>query len=81
MSRDSSQKHCVVPFISEELGDNPDTQIKELYQGRAAIEKEYATKLQSLTKRAADKKARMEVRYIVGEDPTKAWDNSTLKRR
>jgi len=52
-----------------------------LYQGRAAIEKEYATKLQSLTKRAADKKARMEVRYIVGEDPTKAWDNSTLKRR
>jgi hypothetical protein len=52
-----------------------------MYQARAAIEREYAAKLQTLTRKAMDKKAKMEVRYIVGENPTKSWDSSTLKRR
>jgi hypothetical protein len=46
-----------------------------------AIEREYAAKLQALTRKAVDKKAKMEARYIVGEDPTKNWDTSTLRRR
>lgn len=53
--------------------------VRELYQGRAAIEREHAAKLQTLAKKAADKKARMESRFIIGEDPTKSWDTSTLQ--
>ncbi|KAK0188060.1 hypothetical protein F5146DRAFT_1207876 [Armillaria mellea] len=45
-----------------------------------ALEREYATKLQALTKKAVDKKSKMESSFVVGDDPTKAWDDRTLKQ-
>ncbi|XP_006462400.1 hypothetical protein AGABI2DRAFT_73127 [Agaricus bisporus var. bisporus H97] len=54
--------------------------VRELYQSRTAIEREYAAKLQNLSKKAAEKKAKMEARFILGEDPTRSWDVTTLKR-
>ncbi|KAF9005437.1 hypothetical protein BDQ17DRAFT_1389780 [Cyathus striatus] len=55
-------------------------QVREIYRERAALEREYAGKLQLLTKKAAEKKAKMEVSYVVGDDPTKSWDTNTLKQ-
>ena len=46
-----------------------------------ALEREYATKLQLLVKKAADKKAKMEQSIAVGSEPSKAWDANTLKSR
>ncbi|KAJ3547629.1 hypothetical protein NMY22_g1574 [Coprinellus aureogranulatus] len=53
--------------------------IREIYAQRAALEREYAGKLQVLAKKAADKKAKMEQQIAVGPDPSKAWDAGTLK--
>ncbi|KAG8960734.1 hypothetical protein FRC03_006171 [Tulasnella sp. 419] len=60
------------------LGD-----VRELIRERAVLEKEYATKLQALTRKAAEKR---NVRGVVasrvlGDDPIKAWDDSTLRQR
>ncbi|TEB30594.1 hypothetical protein FA13DRAFT_1755022 [Coprinellus micaceus] len=52
--------------------------IRELYTQRAALEREYATKLQALVRKAADKKAKMEQRIAVGPEPSKALDAGTL---
>ncbi|SJL07594.1 related to BZZ1-Myo3/5p-Bee1p-Vrp1p actin assembly complex component [Armillaria ostoyae] len=54
--------------------------VRDLYRDRVALEREYATKLQALTKKAADKKSKMESSFVVGDDPTKAWDERTLKQ-
>ena len=56
-------------------------QIRELYTQRAALEREYATKLQVLVRKAADKKAKMEQRIVVGPEPSKALDTGTLNSR
>jgi hypothetical protein len=55
--------------------------IRELYTQRAALEREYATKLQALVRKAADKKAKMEQRIAVGPEPSKALDAGTLNSR
>ncbi|KZV73725.1 hypothetical protein PENSPDRAFT_732757 [Peniophora sp. CONT] len=52
--------------------------VRELYRDRAALEKEYAAKLQLLTKKAVDKKAKKMAPAVVGDDPTKAWSEETL---
>ncbi|KAG6889878.1 hypothetical protein C0995_013852 [Termitomyces sp. Mi166 len=44
---------------------------------RAALEREYAAKLQTLHKKAGEKKYKMEAALAVGEHPTKAWDSNT----
>lgn len=46
-----------------------------------ALERDYATKLQALARKAAEKKAKVESEVVLGDDPTKAWDESTLKKR
>jgi hypothetical protein len=56
-------------------------QVRDLYRDRAALERDYAAKLQLLAKKAADKKSKMEASFVVGEDPTKAWNTNTLKQR
>ena len=56
-------------------------QIRDLHRERAALEREYATKLQLLVKKAAEKKARKMPALVVGSEPTKAWDDSVIKRR
>ncbi|KAL0961378.1 hypothetical protein HGRIS_006332 [Hohenbuehelia grisea] len=54
--------------------------VREIYRDRVALEREYAAKLQALARRAADKKIKMEASFVVGEDPTKTWNESTLKQ-
>ncbi|KAI0647754.1 hypothetical protein C8Q79DRAFT_951721 [Trametes meyenii] len=54
--------------------------VRELHKERAALEREYATKLQLLAKKAAEKKSRKISALVVGAEPTKAWDESTFTR-
>ena len=56
-------------------------QIRDLHRERAALEREYATKLQLLVKKAAEKKARKMPALVVGSEPTKAWDENTIRQR
>jgi hypothetical protein len=56
-------------------------QVRDLYRDIAALEKDYAAKLQLLVKKAAEKKVKAEALIVVGEEPAKAWDRSTLKRK
>ncbi|KAG6889811.1 hypothetical protein C0992_003926 [Termitomyces sp. T32_za158] len=48
------------------------------FHNYAALEREYAVKLQTLSKKASEKKYKMETALAVGEHPTKAWDSNTL---
>lgn len=52
-----------------------------MYRDRVLLEREYAAKLQLLTKKAADKKSKMEASIVVGTDPTKSWDTNTLRQK
>ncbi|CAA7269111.1 unnamed protein product [Cyclocybe aegerita] len=54
--------------------------VRELYSARVALEREYAGKLQVLTKKAFDKKARAQSAFVVGNEPTKAWDANVLRQ-
>ncbi|KAI0669220.1 hypothetical protein C8Q78DRAFT_1042286 [Trametes maxima] len=54
--------------------------VRELHKERAVLEREYATKLQLLAKKAAEKKSRKISALVVGAEPTKAWDESTFTK-
>lgn len=54
--------------------------VRELYNARAALERDYAAKLQLLAKKAGEKKSKMGSLFILGNDPTKSWDANTLKQ-
>ncbi|KAF9499043.1 hypothetical protein BDN71DRAFT_1480868 [Pleurotus eryngii] len=54
--------------------------VREIHREQAAIEREYAAKLQALARRAAEKRSRTEASFVLGDEPTKAWDENTLKR-
>ncbi|KAH9890020.1 hypothetical protein C8Q73DRAFT_706343 [Cubamyces lactineus] len=54
--------------------------VRDLHKERAALEREYAAKLQLLAKKAADKKAKKMSALVLGNEPTKAWDDSTLHK-
>ncbi|KAJ6525279.1 hypothetical protein DFH09DRAFT_1188777 [Mycena vulgaris] len=53
-------------------------EVRELYRDRAALEREYAAKLQVLTKRATEKRAKLVTALVFGDEPTKAWNETTL---
>ncbi|KAF7365022.1 hypothetical protein MVEN_00373300 [Mycena venus] len=53
-------------------------EVRELYRERTALEREYATKLQALTKRATEKRAKLVAAFVVGDEPTKAYTETTL---
>lgn len=55
--------------------------MRDLYRDRVNIEREYAAKLQLLGKKAAEKKAKKIVALVVGNDPTKPAQESTLRER
>ncbi|KAJ7095722.1 hypothetical protein B0H15DRAFT_826828 [Mycena belliarum] len=55
-------------------------EVRELYRDRAALEREYATKLQVLTKRASEKRAKLVTALVVGDEPTKAFDENILNQ-
>lgn len=57
-------------------------QVRDLFRDRINLEREYATKLQVLAKKAADKKSKKIGALIVGLDPVKTPDeDSTIKQR
>lgn len=57
------------------------SQVRELYRDRVALEREYAAKLQALARKASEKKARMTTAFVLGDEPTKVWDESALRKR
>ncbi|KAG8973408.1 hypothetical protein FRC05_008799 [Tulasnella sp. 425] len=55
--------------------------VRELIRERAALEKEYAQKLQVIARKAAEKRSRMAAARIVGEDPAKAFGDDAIRRK
>ena len=55
--------------------------MRELYRESVAIEREYATKLQALARKASEKKNKKIATLVVGAEPTKAWGEDVLSRR
>ncbi|KAI0916825.1 hypothetical protein AcW1_007828 [Taiwanofungus camphoratus] len=54
--------------------------VRDLHRDRAALEREYASKLQVLARKAADKKSKKIAALVVGNEPTKAWGEDTIQR-
>ncbi|KAG8923615.1 hypothetical protein FRC01_012554, partial [Tulasnella sp. 417] len=52
----------------------------DLIRERAALEKEYAQKLQAIARKAAEKRSRTAAARIVGEDPAKAFGDDAIRR-
>jgi len=52
-----------------------------LYAARVALEREYAAKLQALTRKAAEKKEKCGATFIVGNEPNKITDPTILKQK
>ncbi|EIM85766.1 uncharacterized protein STEHIDRAFT_79768 [Stereum hirsutum FP-91666 SS1] len=52
--------------------------IRDLYRERAIIEKEYAAKLQALAKKVVEKKTRKMASAVLGDEPTKTWNEDTI---
>lgn len=56
-------------------------QVRELIRDRAALEREYASKLQALTKKATEKRAKRMPAVILSHEPSKVWTEDTVKMR
>ncbi|KJA24386.1 hypothetical protein HYPSUDRAFT_38820 [Hypholoma sublateritium FD-334 SS-4] len=54
--------------------------VREIYTARAALDREYAGKLQALARKAAERKAKSCAAFVVGAEPTKTWDDGTIKQ-
>jgi hypothetical protein len=52
-----------------------------LYRERAVLEREHAVKLQALGHKALAKKVKSMTKLVVGEDPTKGYNDATLAAR
>ena len=49
-----------------------------MYTARVALEREYAGKLQVLVRKFSEKKAKMGASFVIGNEPSKSWDMSTV---
>lgn len=56
-------------------------QLRELFRERVVLEKEYASKLQALAKRAGEKKAKRMSKLVLGDEPTRVWTEETVRQR
>lgn len=45
------------------------------------LDRDYALKLQTLARKASEKKARLTSVLVLGNEPTKVWDENTLRSR
>jgi hypothetical protein len=45
------------------------------------LERDYAAKLQTLARKASEKKAKTTASLVLGDEPTKVWDENTLRQR
>ncbi|KAH9168432.1 hypothetical protein EDB89DRAFT_2073863 [Lactarius sanguifluus] len=52
--------------------------IRELYRERATIERDYAAKLMALAQKAVEKKNKKMALAVVGDEPSKQWNDDTL---
>lgn len=52
-----------------------------MYKERAALEKDYATKMALLAKKASDRKNKRMASLVVGDDPATAWGDDTIRQR
>ncbi|PAV17054.1 Bzz1-Myo3 5p-Bee1p-Vrp1p actin assembly complex component [Pyrrhoderma noxium] len=67
----------IVALCDSQLGLLSDT--REIYKDRAALEKEYATKLAALAKRASEKRNKRIASLVVGDEPSKTLDDAALR--
>jgi formin-binding protein 1 len=49
-----------------------------MYTARVALEREYAGKLQGLVRKFSEKKAKTGASFVIGNEPSKSWDLSTV---
>lgn len=56
-------------------------QVREIYQNRIALEREYSGKLLLLANKAVEKKSKKIATLVLGEEPTKAWGEGDVKIR
>ena len=49
-----------------------------MYTARVALEREYAGKLQGLVRKFSEKKAKMGASFVIGNEPSKSCDMSTV---
>ena len=57
------------------------TQVREVYQNRIALEREYSGKLLLLANKATEKKSKKIAVLVLGEEPTKAWGEEDVRNR
>ncbi|KAF8526758.1 hypothetical protein JB92DRAFT_3087230 [Gautieria morchelliformis] len=89
-----STTYSTMPGLSfgSELPDNVDkissisdvqlgllSDLREIFRERVVLEKEYASKLQVLAKKAGEKKARRISKLVLGDDPTQVWTEETVR--
>lgn len=55
--------------------------MRDLFRERATLEREYATKLQLLAKKSAEKMSKKMAAVVVGSEPTKTWNDDIIKQR
>jgi formin-binding protein 1 len=56
-------------------------QVREIYQNRIALEREYSGKLLLLANKATEKKTKKIAALVLGEEPTKTWGEGDVKTR
>ena len=74
---DVSLSFVVIVFVRDRLL----AQIRELYRERATIERDYAAKLMALAQKAVEKKNKKMALAVVGDEPSKQWNDDTLVQR
>uniref|UniRef100_A0A0W0G7Q7 Uncharacterized protein n=1 Tax=Moniliophthora roreri TaxID=221103 RepID=A0A0W0G7Q7_MONRR len=57
-----------------------EVKVRDIYKERVTLEREFAAKLQVLARKAAEKKSKIETGFVLGNDPTKTWNESTLRQ-
>jgi len=53
---------------------------RDVYKERAVLEKDYATKMALLTKKASDRKNKRMASLVVGDDPATAWGDDVIRQ-
>ncbi|KIJ62735.1 hypothetical protein HYDPIDRAFT_157678 [Hydnomerulius pinastri MD-312] len=56
------------------------TDVRDLYRDQAALEREYAAKLQLLAKKATEKKLKAAASLVAGDSPTKPCTDGTIRQ-
>ncbi|KAH7884954.1 hypothetical protein F5I97DRAFT_1937294 [Phlebopus sp. FC_14] len=56
------------------------TDVRDLYRDRVTLEREYAAKLAIIAKKALEKKNKAAVSLVLGDSPTKPYDDDTVRQ-